>query len=311
MKTRSKAKAVIKMTLVLIKTLLELIMCGGVYLICQLFLKCLNILSKNDNSYSAETSSSEHYSYRNPIEEESSLTDLLEDKKFTKHHYMDFVVDDIKFRLDYWEHEDFEEFHHKEFFESIEAVTHIVSNELSEEIKALLRHKASIIHLRDIKHIRKYCNSISTIGYYMSSDYDLHVGICGAEDTRETFIHELGHFIDHVIVDKMSDEIYFYSEIHIETYKCFEKEKYEFREYARKNLKEYIAVAYESYFQDVDSMSKTAPLTKKLLDHYMELINTIVYDNELISDELIIDEYVLYEDYELDEDFELCACSCN
>lgn len=87
MTTKNKEKKGIKEIIIAIALLFVLIPMGCITLliyIIEAILKYFNIETK---------------SYMCPSTPEFSIKDLLKDQKFTRHHDMEFVVDDISFKL--------------------------------------------------------------------------------------------------------------------------------------------------------------------------------------------------------------------
>lgn len=229
--------------------------------------------------------------YKSLTAPEESLDALLNDQGFYDSLFKDYLVDGIDFKLKILAHKDYKDFIENESYKVVDNVVNAICEKIPFEVKSVLRHKKASICIRDIKSIRKLVSSIKALGAYYPDSYTIEVGLCETEETINTLYHELGHFIDNVIQDKYSSYVsgtLLYSEIHKETAKAFKEEAHLFRSYAETEISEYIAVAFEEYFKDSDLLYH-APLTKELLDNYMERLRILYCD--YIADELYDTEF--------------------
>lgn len=211
---------------------------------------------------------------------EKDLEELLNDTRFCEHFETEYLVEGIRFKIDYRVHEDFKDFAENELYKVVDCLVNTICEKLPHEIKSLLKYKRATICLKDIKSIRQEISNISSIGTYTPEEYEIVVGACDIDSTINTLYHEIGHFIDNVIKD---DNVYekshkkYYSEICKKTAIAFETESNLFRSYAKTSIAEYIAVGFEKYFNEPEYLSYT-PQTKYVLDGYMERLRVLYCD---------------------------------
>lgn len=211
---------------------------------------------------------------------ERNLEALLKDERFYDSFFKDYLIEGINFQLKILAHEDYKDFIENESHKVVGSIIDTICDKFPPEIKKILKYKNAKICVRDIKTLRKLRADLSAIGVYEPDFYNIEVGLAEMDESINTLYHELGHFIDNAIKDeyifKISGKPY-YSQMHKETTQAFKEEAYLFRSYAQTNITEYVAVAFEEYFKD-SKLIHRAPLTKKLLDSYMERLRVLYKD---------------------------------
>lgn len=259
--------------------IIKTIMKETVKLIYKLLIYTVKLVKSSLNSLSSTK-------YKSLTAPEESLDALLNDQGFYDSLFKDYLVDGIDFKLKILAHEDYKDFIENESHKVVDSVVNTICEKIPFEVKSVLRHKKASICIRDIKTLRKLISDTSTLGIYEPNFYNIEIGLCETEDIINTLYHEVGHFIDNVIKDEYISDISgksYYSEMHKETTRAFKEEVHLFRSYAETSIVEYIAVAFEEYFKD-SVLIYNAPLTKELLDNYMERLRMLYSD--YIADEL-------------------------
>ena len=164
----------------------------------------------------------------------------------------------------------------------------LLSEELDKDVLIALKEEKVKFYLRDSETIQLE-TQYTTCGFYSPSKKEIHIALRNPIILRKTFFHEVGHFIDNVVNAGhrlVNSDFPYHSDYDYDTRELFEIElqSKNFREYARKNVREFVAVAFESYLNNKQSLNHI-PSVKNLLDDYLGALNAIYFD-AIISSEL-------------------------
>lgn len=188
----------------------------------------------------------------------------------------------------------------------VEDLLLFLSNRISPSILTAMREEKVKIYLRDAESIQMkqgYC----VAGYYSPQSKQIHVALRLDGRDIKTLCHEIGHFIDNVINDEITAlicESTYYSEYDYVTTSLLniEREEKKFREYARTNEQEFIAVAFENFLRDRSSLDST-PSVKALVEEYLKMLEKKYYS--AIIDNGFYTQYYNYSGFDLEDTLEI------